>query len=94
MNTLHIGGRLVQIGGTIDDITLVKDQLKLRSLGYYHGWSVNGIPLTDNENITNLANLVLQEFTYFDGISDNIFLVKGGLTSIENELTYERIRHK
>jgi hypothetical protein len=94
MTTIHIGGRLVQIGKTLEDLNLLKYNKELRSLAYYHSWKLNGEELKDeNDDITNLSdNNKCYSIPYFDGTRNNFLFIKGGLVTTLN-LVSDKIMH-
>jgi len=85
-SVLTIGGNVVQTG----DLTLLKYNKELRSLGFYHAWKVNGEELKDDdsEEIVNLAdNEKCYSIPYFDGTQNNFLFIKGGLVTTLNSVS-------
>lgn len=85
---LQIGGQTVQTGKALDDLTLLKYNKELRSLGFYHVWKVNGEELKDGDEIVNLSNNnVCYSIPYFDGTANNFLFIKGGLVTTLNPVS-------
>ena len=88
MQTLHIGGHLAQIGPNLNSLTLLKDGYKLRCIGYYHTWSLNGVNMGGDSD--NIANKELYKHDYVHYWASNGTITTDGLINNSSREIYKQ----
>jgi hypothetical protein len=88
MFKLYVGGRLVQFGEKLSDLSLLKDP-DIRKQCPYHRWELCTEDITiDISQYDPSEKLIVKTLEYFDGTANNVFMVNSGLGGSKFKVEY------